>query len=329
MVSTYRTSSQRRIADGRYTAAVLFICSLIFWGAGALFGADSSAVYVPAWASQWLSDGNSLLLRFAAMLFALLAALLMASYVILERRVSWQSCMLAFVAAVVYNALPDASAFFSMLLPVALIGLLFRCDVSGDIVRNLYALFAVAASLALLFPQLLILLPLMLLYPASSGKLSTRAFLATLLGVATPLWVAAALIYLFPSLAPLLDSPKEAIAALWQMPSVALSPSMLLMLVAEFVVALPAMIHFFVTGSIGRTHLRRRMIFCIVLDVVLWLAGWLRPELLVLFFVWRLPVFSLLAAYFFSALPPKISNVYIISSLLLWVASTIVGVWIV
>ena len=99
MVSTYRTSSQRRIADGRYTAAVLFICSLIFWGAGALFGADSSAVYVPAWASQWLSDGNSLLLRFAALLFALLAALLMASYVILERRVAWQSSMLAFVAA--------------------------------------------------------------------------------------------------------------------------------------------------------------------------------------------------------------------------------------
>ena len=329
MVSTYRTSSQRRIADGRYTAAVLFICSLIFWGAGALFGADSSVAYVPAWTSQWLSDGNPLVLRFVAMFFSMLAAMLMASYVILERRVVWQSCMLAFVAAAVFNVLPDASAFFSMLLPVALIGLLFRCDVSGDIVRNLYALFAIATGLALLFPQLVILLPLLLLYPASGGKLSTRAFFAALLGVATPLWVAAALIYLFPSLAPILDSPKEALVALWQMPSVALSPAMLLVLVAELVVVLPAMIHFFVTGSIGRTHLRRRMVFSIVLDVVLWMAGWLRPELLALFFVWRLPIFSLLSAYFFSVLPPKISNVYIISSLLLWVASTIVGVWIV
>ena len=103
---------------------------------------------------------------------------------------------------------------------------------------------------------------------------------------------------------------------------------MLLLLVAEFAVAFPAMIHFFVTGSIGRTHLRRRMIFCIVSNVVLWIAGWLCPELLKLFFVWRLPAYSLLSAYIFSALPIKLSNVYIILSLLLWAASIVVGIWI-
>ena len=328
MVSTYKTSTKKRIADGRYTAAALFICSLIFWGAGALFGTESSVAYVPTWAAGFLAGGNIYLLRFASLLFSLLAAMLMASYVILERRVSWQSCMLLFVAAMAFNVQADASAFFSMLLPVVVVGLLFRCDTSGDVVRTLFTLFSGTTAMALLFPQMLILLPLLLLYPAFSGKLSTRAFFAALLGIATPVWVVVALIYLFPSLAPLMDSPREALAALWLMPRVSLSPSMMLMLVAEFVVALPAMIHFFATASIGRAHLRRRMIFCIVLDVVLWLAGWLRPELLVLFFVWRLPIFSLLSAYFFSVLPSKISNVYIISSLFLWVASVVIEIWI-
>lgn len=328
LVSTYRISSQKRIADGRYTAAILFICSLIFWGAGALFGAGSVVEYVPTWALQWLSDGNAFLLRCVALLFSLSAAFLMASYVILEHRVAWQSCMFLFVASVAFNVRPDASAFFAMLFPVVIAGLLFRCDTSSDIVRKLYTLFAVTTASALLFPQLIILLPLLLLYPALGGKLSARSFFAALLGVATPLWVVASLIYLFPSLAPLLVSPKETLVVLWQMPRVTLSPAMLLMMIAELVVALPAMIHFFVTATIGRTHLRRRMVFCIALDIVLWFAGWLQPELFTLFFVWRLPVYSLLSAYFFSVLPTRASNIYIMSSLFLWVVSMIIGIWI-
>ena len=283
---------------------------------------------MPTWATGWLADGSPYLLRFASLLFSLLASVLMASYAVLERRVAWQSCMMMLVASMAFNVQSDASAFFSMVLPVVVIGLLFRCDTLNDVVHTLYTLFLVATALALIFPQLLIMLPLLLLYPAFSGKLSAKAFLAALLGFATPLWIVVALVYLFPSLSPLIDSPREAVAALWQIPRVALSPAKMVLFVAEFVVALPAMIHFFVTASIGRTHLRRRMIFCIVLDVVLWLAGWLRPELLVFFFVWRLPIYSLLSAYFFSVLPPKMSNVYFISSLLLWLVADIVGIWI-
>ncbi len=252
----------------------------------------------------------------------------MGSYVILERRVPWQPCMMMFVAAIVFNVYPDASAFFTILFPVIIMGLLFRCDTSTDITRKLYTLFAVTTAFALLFPQFFIFLPILFLYPALSGKLSARSFFAALLGIATPLWTAGALIYLFPSFSLLLDSLKEFFIASWQMPHVTLSPAMLLTLIAEIAVALPAMIHFFVTASIGRTHLRRRMIFCIILNVFLWLTGWLQPELLALFLVWRLPIYSLLSAYFFSTLSPKISNIYIISSLFLWSASIIIKTWI-
>jgi hypothetical protein len=324
----YRTSAQKRITDGRYTAAALFICSLIFWGAGALFDTSVEVKYVPAWALRWLADCNVYLLLVASLLFSLLTAFLMASYVILERRVSWQLSMLMFVSAVAFNVQPDASAFISMLLPVVVTGLLFRCDVSDNVEHELYALFAITTTFAFFFPQIIILLPLLLLYPALCGKLSARSFFASLLGVATPLWVVAALIYLFPSLSSFVDYPSELFALFWQTPGVALSPAMLLLLFAEFVVAFPAMMHFFVTGSIGRTYLRRRMIFCVVSNVVLWVAGWLCPELLKLFFVWRLPVYSLLSAYVFSALPIKLSNVYIILSLLLWAASIVIGIWI-
>ena len=154
MVSTYRTSSQKRIADGRYTAVVLFICSLIFWGAGALFGTDFEAKYVPTWASQWLSGSNDYLLRFVSLLSSLLAAFLTASYVILERRVSWQLSMLMLVSSVVVNVQPDASAFISMLLPVIVTGLLFRCDSSTDIRHELFALFAIFLQFSFFYPIL-------------------------------------------------------------------------------------------------------------------------------------------------------------------------------
>lgn len=276
----------------------------------------------------WLSDANVYLLRLASLFSVLPAAFLMSSYVILERRVAWQSPMMMFVAAVLFSVQHDASAFFSMLLLVIIIGLLFRSDASADVVGGLYMLFAVTTAFTLFFPQLIILLPLLLLYTALGGKLSTKPFFASLLGVATPLWVMAALIYLFPSLSPFVDSFYASFAALWQVPSVALSPAVILMLVAEVVVALPAMVHFFVTASIGRTHLRRRMIFCIVANVALWLAGWLSPRFLALFLVWRLPIYSLLSAYLFSALPAKMSNIYIILSLLLWTVSMVIGIWI-
>ena len=275
-----------------------------------------------------MTDSNVYILRIAALLFSLPAAFLMNSYVILERRVAWQPCMMMLAAAVAFNVQSDISAFLSMLLPVILMGLLFRLDDTGNIVLKFYTLFAVAATFVFFFPQLLIFLPLLLLYPALSGKLSARSFFAALLGVITPLWIATALVYLFPSLALILESPMALSATLWQTSHIVLSPAMLMMLIAEFVVAFPAMIHFFVTASIGRTHLRRRMIFCIVSDIVLWLAGWLCPELLLLFFVWRLPIYSLLSAYIFSVLPPKTSNIYIILSLLLWLASMVVEAWI-
>ena len=150
LVSTYRTSSQRRIADGRYTAPALFICSLIFWGAGALFGADASVAYVPTWATGWLADGSPYLLRFASLLFSLLASVLMASYAVLERRVAWQSCMMMLVASMAFNVQSDASAFFSMVLPVVVIGLRFRCDTLNNVVHTLYTLFLVATALALI-----------------------------------------------------------------------------------------------------------------------------------------------------------------------------------
>jgi hypothetical protein len=136
------------------------------------------------------------------------------------------------------------------------------------------------------------------------------------------------LLYLFPELLPLLDTMKHWLMDVLQTPSVVVTPSMLLRLCAEPAVALPAIVHFLFTATIGRTHLRRRMAFFVTVYVALWLAGWLRPELFTIYFVWRLPIISLLAAYIYPALPAKTSNIYIIATMLLWVASAMVELWI-
>ena len=149
-----------------------------------------------------------------------------------------------------------------------------------------------------------------------------------MLGVATPVWLVAALVYLFPQLQPMLDSSREQLVTLLQVPRVAVTPSMLLRQGAELAVTIPAIIHFCFTATVGRIYLRRRMIFGMALYAVLWLAGWLQPQLYSLYFIWRLPVMAMLAAYIFPALSPKTSNIYMLSTIILWAATAIVELWI-
>ena len=329
MALTYNIQRQRRIVDGRYTAVTLLICSLLLWGAGALFyTASSGGSYSPEWAQGWLSAPDELLMGIIALLFYALSAFLLASYRVLEHRASWQPFGMLFLVAANFSIQADVMAALTQLIMVIALGLSLRIDLAKDERGILFGQFAFVTSFSVLFPQFLLLLPLLLIYPAQYGKLSMKSFFSALLGVAAPVWVGAALLYLFPELLPLLDTMKHWLMDVLQTPSVVVTPSMLLRLCAEPAVALPAIVHFLFTATIGRTHLRRRMAFFVTVYVALWLAGWLRPELFTIYFVWRLPIISLLAAYIYPALPAKTSNIYIIATMLLWVASAMVELWI-
>ena len=328
MASTYNISRKRRIADGRYTAVTLLICSLIFWGAGALLGVGLPGSRASEWMGDRLMAIDTLLLRGASLLLFVVAASLAGSFMVPERRMTWQSTLMLWIAATTFGIQADVPAAFTLLLFVVVVGLLYYSDAVADARRMLYGIFALVTAISLFFPQFIILLPLLLLYPATNNSLTIKSFFASLLGVATPVWVVAALFYLFPQLQPLLDGTREQLATLLQAPRVAVTPSMLLRLGVELAVTIPAIIHFCFTATVGRIYLRRRMIFGMTLYAVLWLAGWLQPQLYTLFFIWRLPMMAMLAAYIFPALPPKTSNVYMLSTTLLWAASAIVELWI-
>jgi hypothetical protein len=307
----------------------LLICSLVLWGAGALFYTTSSqGHYSPEWTQGWLFAVDSLLLRFVALVLYALTAILLSCYLMFERRASWQPFIMLYLVAANFSIQADVMAALTQLLMVVALGLSLRIDHAVDERRVIFSQFAFVATSSVLFPQFLLLLPLLLIYPAQCGKLSPKTFFAALLGVAMPMWIGAALLYLFPALHPMLDTLKLWLNDLLQTPSVVVTPSMLLRLCAEPLVTLPAIVHFLFTATVGRTHLRRRVSFFIAIYVVLWLAGWLRPELFTLYFVWRLPIISLLAAYIFPALPMKTSNIYFIATMLLWAASAVVELWI-
>ena len=306
----------------------LLICSLIFWGAGALLGVGLPGSRASEWMGDRLMAIDTLLLRGASLLLFVVAASLAGSFMVPERRMTWQSMMMMWYAATTFGIQLDVPAALTLLLFVVVIGLLYRCDEVVDARHLLYSIFAIVTTIALFFPQFIILLPLLLLYPATSSKLTIKSFFATLLGVVTPVWLVAALVYLFPQLQPLLDRSKEQFATLLQAPRVVVTPSMLLRQGVELAVTVPAIIHFCFTATVGRIYLRRRMIFGMALYAVLWLAGWLQPQLYSLYFIWRLPVMAMLAAYIFPALPPKTSNIYMLSTIILWAATAIVELWI-
>lgn len=215
-----------------------------------------------------------------------------------------------------------------MLAFTASIGLAFRCDAVADARKQMFGLYVAATMFTVLFPQFTVVLPLLLIYPAMSGKLSRKSFLAALLGVATPVWLIGGCAYLYPELLTLLDSHKEHVAEVLQTSEIELTLPVLARAVAELVIMVPAIAHFALTATIGRVHLRRRMLFCIVLDVALWVAGWWCSGLYSLFFIWRLPLLSLLAAYIFPVLPQKTSNIYMLSALFLWLSAAVIGLWI-
>ena len=307
----------------------LLICSLLLWGAGALFYTTSSdGLYSPEWTQGWLSAVDSLLMCVVAFLLYALTAILLSHYLLFERRASWQPFMMLYLVAANFSIQADVMAAFTLLLMVVALGLSLRIDHTNDGRGAIFSQFAFVATSSVLFPQFLLLLPMLLIYPAQCGRLSFKSFFAALLGVALPVWVGAALLYLFPSLHSMLDTLKLWLDSLLQTPNVVVTPSMLLRLCAEPLITLPAIVHFMFTATVGRTHLRRRVAFFISVYVVLWLAGWLQPELFTLYFVWRLPIISLLAAYIFPALPAKTSNVYLIATMLLWAASATVELWI-
>ena len=327
MVSTYNYSQRQSIANSKYIAPLLFICSLLLWGAGALFDIGTALFELPQPAGAWLAKWE-ILLRPVALAIYGAAAFLMSSYLILERRVTWQPFIMLLFTGACFNIQPDAVSALTMLAFIMIIGLLFRCDETTDARRQLFTLFVGATALAILFPQFTVILLPLLIYPAMSGKLDGRSFMAALLGVATPAWLLGGLAYLFPGMMTLFDGYKEYIAGELQISKVEVTLPMLATLAAELVITVPAIAHFMLTTSIGRVRLRRRMLFCVILDILLWGAGWWCPGLFKLFLVWRMPLLSLLAAYIFPVLPQKTSNIYMSAALLMWLAVAIIGLWI-
>ena len=280
--------------------------------------------YVPDKICTLLHSKSSLLIRAIAFLFYALSAFLMNSYVILERRISWQPAVVMWITAMVFGIQSDAISAFTLLLLTVVIGLLFKCDSSADVGKSLYRLFAIVVTFAVFFPPFFFMLPLLFVYSALTHVLTFKSFMASLLGMLTPAWIACAFVYLFPQLSFLFEPAKEWFFSLSSIARVVLSPSMILVLCAELFVTILAISHFFTTVTIGRTLLRRRMVFCIIFHVFLWFAGWLKPELFMLFFVWRLSVNSLLTAYVFPVLPSKISNICLVSIALLWLSAAII-----
>lgn len=316
------------MADGRNVSLILLCASLIFWGAGCFCDNVSVEMYIPYWVKGCLEQCNVLLLHGLSFVFYAFSAILMNTYVILERRVSWQPCMMLWMTAVCFCLQVAAISAFALLLLTAVIGLLFLGDRTADTGRFLYYLFAFVSLLSVFFPPFLLLLPVLYVYPVMNGKLTPKSFAASLLGIATPVWIIGGIIYVYPSLQVLLKTFELWISETLQMPQVALPSLMLLMICAELILAFSAVVHFFTSASIGKTRLRRRMMFCMMLFLYLWLLGWLQPELFMLFFIWRLPVVSLFAAYILSVLSAKVSNIYMLSLMFLWLAVAILNIWI-
>lgn len=207
----------------------------------------------------------------------------------------------------------------AVLLLAVVVYKLFACRQGEGVHYGLYSVFTVIGCTTLIFPHFLLLLPVFIVYGLVAMMSGLRGFLAMLLGLCVPYLLVAGFDYIFPGILPekLLVWPLDPLMHLsLEMPDVLQAVLLLLQLVV-----LIAFTVIFVKSTVpGKPYLRRRLVFLIYLNILLFLMSILYNEGFVLFYMMSLPSVAVMMAYIFSLKVSKPMNWFFIAMNLLWFA---------
>ena len=298
---------------------MLFV-SFLLWLVGALRGVSCVGTLVEAAGISFVGDIVARLLS----LVAFLATVFVLNHIyIFERRVQLLTPLFLWFAAAFMFLHADYVASLSLIPFILTVAqLLYACGEQGG-VRPLFGAFAMLAFASLfIFQFAFLLLPMLLFVLFSRGK-GVREFFIALLGVATPYWLLFGTVYLFPQLDWMLLPLKIGWVNLVTPATIAFSPVMYAVQAVEVLVWVVATCFFFSSSLPAKPLLRRRLLFVILLNLLLWLLSWVLPQDFFLLLAWRLPGIAIMASYVFAAKVTRAANIYfiVLNTLLIFIAA--------
>ena len=319
---TYRNSLQGRFVATGYPAVGMFVVSLFLWALSAVRGVSWGCTLPVFWE---LGDIASRAISFSAYV---VVAFVLGNMYLFERRVQWLPALFMWLTAVLPFVQPCYMSALSLLLFLFSVALLLECGREAEPVRVIYGAFALLAFSSLLSAQLVLLLPLFVVYQFVARVASARGLAAALLGVLTPFWLLGGVIYVYPSLGVLLLPAKLCFTRLVPFTELCLPPLLYAVLAIEVVVTVVTAYIYATSSYPAKPLLRKRLLFLLLLNVYLLLLTFVFPQECLLFLVWRMPGVAVMASYAFSMKVTKVSNIYFVSLNVAWLLVAFVCLWI-
>lgn len=314
---------QGRFASGRYTSTVLFVLSMsvilaAYWLPVTGTGAMRHSIPV-------LSDG--FVPRFVSALIYAFAAILLSRQIFFDRGVKWMGALYLWLVAISTFINGNPYIAFSSLLFLLSLLLLFQCQYSANPVGPLYTSFVLLGALVFVMPYSLYIIPLFWIFGFFANVFSPKGVAASLLGLATPIWLLCGTAYVLPAADALLGQIVAYLHPVFEVELLDFSILFMLQLLLALAVLLPAIFSFVGSASPSKPLLRRRMSFVMVADVYLLLLFCLTAGGTSFFYVCQLPILAVLATFLFAQKETRLSNVYFVFVNIIMVAVATYPLW--
>ena len=318
-----RKTVQGNFVSGLYTPILLFTVSVVVWLVCTFLPLNRECTIYPC----AIDPVGYYALSFVSLLFVLLASLILNGINIFERRVRWLPALSMWLAAISFLLCSNFMLALGMLLFVLSFFIIMSPRQYASVERLIYSVFALVALSSLLLPQFIFFLPLYIIYLSISNMLGIRGMLASLLGLATPYWLAFGLAYVYPAANVLLLPFYSGVAELFVVPSFHFGHLQAMLCLCEVPVLLPAIFLFATTSVPAKPVLRRRLLLFIIANICFLLLSSVEGNLGSLACACSVPGVAVMAAYIFSFKITRLSNIYFIIIAFIWVLSFVYSLW--
>lgn len=317
----YSKSWQGRFVSGRYTSLILLVMSLVMWVVGGVLDAPLSEIrFFGIGLGNWA-------LRGATFLCFAVAAAMMSSWYVFEKRIRWFLsvcfCLPSF-SVFLHGSLVNA---FSLLFLLLVVYSLFECMQGEDNRRPLFSSFAVFASAAVLYPQFVVLLPVLLVYVLMVGTRGAREIFSILLGILLPYWSLFGVEFIFPEIEGVLNPQKDSLAYISSVAVALPSLPHAVLLSVGVLVLLPFVVTFSRSAVPGKPLLRKRLLFLAMMDFYLMALSLLYPNDYELYYIWSLPAMGVMISYLYSVGTNVFARYYFIVINIIWLALVPLSLW--
>ena len=317
----YNKSWQGRFVSGRATALILIGVSLLMWLVGILF--DTPADELDLFG---LKIGNvvSRCITFAC--FALAAAMMSSLYVF-DRRIHWFLPLFFCMPSMSLQVHGCLGYSVSLLLFLLVTHRVFACKQGEDCRYGLFSAFALFGLATMLFPQFIMLLPVLVTYILMTSLAGRRELFSIMLGLLTPYWFLFAIDYIFPNV---VGQDGFFVAPVMYMASVKpglYSLGNAVYLAVEILVVFPFLLMFLNSASPGKPLLRKRLMFFALQNIYLMSLALLYSQDFLLYYIWSLPAIGVMLTYIFSLPVTVFSRYYFIFINIIWLAMMPFSLW--